>query len=57
VPPGDPAALAGAVRRLRDDGGFSAGLGRLGREFAERNAREVGVDKLDALIKSIAPPG
>jgi hypothetical protein len=57
VPPGDPAALAGAVQRLRDDQNLRAELGRLGREFAERNSRAVGVERLDALVRSIAAPG
>jgi colanic acid biosynthesis glycosyl transferase WcaI len=54
VPPGDAAALAGAVRKLRDDRNLSTELAARGREFAERNAREVGVDTLDRLVTSIA---
>jgi glycosyltransferase involved in cell wall biosynthesis len=54
VPPGDAAALAEAVRRLRDDPTMSSGLAQRGREFAERNSREAGVEKLDALVRSVA---
>jgi glycosyltransferase involved in cell wall biosynthesis len=54
VPPGDAGALAGAVRKLRDDGKLSTELATRGREFAERNAREVGVETLDRLVTSIA---
>jgi glycosyltransferase involved in cell wall biosynthesis len=57
VPPGDATALADAVRKLRDDRSLSSELATRGREFAERNAREVGVEKLDALVRSIAAPG
>jgi glycosyltransferase involved in cell wall biosynthesis len=54
VPPGDAEALAGAVRKLRDDEKLAAELGRAGREFAERNSREVGVETLDGLVRTIA---
>jgi glycosyltransferase involved in cell wall biosynthesis len=54
VPPGDATALAGVVRKLRDDRKLAAELGTAGRQFAERNAREVGVETLDALVRTIA---
>jgi putative colanic acid biosynthesis glycosyltransferase WcaI len=54
VPPGDATALAEAVRKLRDDQKLAAELGRAGRQFAERNAREMGVERLDALVRTIA---
>jgi glycosyltransferase involved in cell wall biosynthesis len=54
VPPGDATALADAVRKLRDDRKLAEDLGRRGREFAERNSRERGVETLDALVRGIA---
>lgn len=54
VAPGDATALADAVRRLRDDRKLAAKLGARAREFAERNAREVGVETLDTLVRTIA---
>jgi len=54
VPPGDAAALADAVRRLRDDSKLAGELGARGREFAERNSREMGVETLDALARTVA---
>jgi glycosyltransferase involved in cell wall biosynthesis len=54
VTPGDPAELAAAVRRLRDDEELRRRLERKGREFAERNSRELGVDTLDELVRAIA---
>jgi glycosyltransferase involved in cell wall biosynthesis len=40
VPPGDPEALAGAVRRLRDDEALAGRLARAGRETYEARASE-----------------
>jgi glycosyltransferase involved in cell wall biosynthesis len=40
VPPGDPAALAGAIRRLADDPALAERLGRAGRAAYERQASE-----------------
>jgi colanic acid biosynthesis glycosyl transferase WcaI len=54
VPPGDATALAGVVRKLRDDRKLAAELGKAGRDFAERNAREAGVETLDGLVRTIA---
>lgn len=45
--PGDPAALAAAVRRLREDPRLAADLGRRGREAAEaRHTWEAVVDRI-----------
>jgi glycosyltransferase involved in cell wall biosynthesis len=54
VPPGDATALADAVRRLRDDRKLAEQVGTAGREFAERNSREMGVEALDGLVRTIA---
>ena len=40
VPPGDPAALAGAVRRLAGDGELAERIGAGGRDAYERYASE-----------------
>ena len=40
VPPGDPEALAGALRRLRDDRSLAEGIGRGGRAVYEERASE-----------------
>lgn len=53
VPPEDPAALAAAVRRLRDDRELRARLAEQGRAFAERNLREDGVDRLAQVLEGV----
>jgi glycosyltransferase involved in cell wall biosynthesis len=50
VPSGDPEALAGAVRRLADDGGLAARLAAAGRETFESHASE---DALGARWRSL----
>ena len=52
--PGDPRALAETVRRLRDDPGRGAELAARARDFAARNLRERGVERLEALLRGIA---
>ena len=48
--PGDPVALAAAVRQLRDDPGLAERLTAAGRAFAAQNLREDGVPKLEAVL-------
>ena len=48
--PGDPVALAAAVRQLRDDRGLAERLTGAGRAFAAQNLREDGVPKLEAVL-------
>jgi glycosyltransferase involved in cell wall biosynthesis len=50
VAPGDPEALAGAVRELREDPGLAAELSRKGREFARAHLREAGIEKLERVL-------
>jgi glycosyltransferase involved in cell wall biosynthesis len=50
VPPGDPASLAVALTRLRDDHDHRGRLSEAGRATAERYGLERMVDALEALI-------
>jgi colanic acid biosynthesis glycosyl transferase WcaI len=54
VPPGDPAALADAVRRLRDTQGLAERLSRAGRELARLYLRDRGVERLEAVLRTIS---
>jgi colanic acid biosynthesis glycosyl transferase WcaI len=54
VAPGDPAALAAAVRRLHDDPALGARLGTAGRKLARAYIRDRGVERLDTLLRSVA---
>lgn len=54
VTPGDPEALAGAVRRMREDPALREELVRNGRAFAEENMRERQVARLEAVLKGAA---
>jgi glycosyltransferase involved in cell wall biosynthesis len=54
VDAGDPSAIAGAIRRLREDPELRRKLGGAGREFAVANAREGGIDALEAALISAA---
>lgn len=54
APPGDPAALASAVRRLRDEGGLRESLATAAREFAAENLRERQAERLEELLESLA---
>ena len=54
VEPGDSEAIAGAIRRLRDDPELRRKLGDAGREFAVANARDRGIEALEgALISAV----
>ena len=53
VRPGNPAALAEAVRALRDDPARRDDLARHGREFAERNSRDLGVERLEGVLSEV----
>lgn len=55
--PGDPDALAAAVRRLRDDAGLRAQLSSAGRSFAAKNLRETHLDFLEQLLARTASRG
>jgi glycosyltransferase involved in cell wall biosynthesis len=55
IPPGDPAALAAAVRRLRDEPQLAAGLARRGRSFAAEYLRERQVERLERILLSLRP--
>lgn len=54
VPPGDPQALADAVRALRDDGELRARLGRSGHEFASGYVRTEQAARMAAVLDSVA---
>jgi glycosyltransferase involved in cell wall biosynthesis len=53
VEPGDPEALAAAVRRLRDDPTLRERLGEAGRAFGADNLRERQARRLGELIESL----
>jgi glycosyltransferase involved in cell wall biosynthesis len=54
VPPDSPEALAGAVRKLRDNPDLGTKLGAEGRLFARRHQREAGVAVMEATITAAA---
>lgn len=54
VSPEDPAALAAAVRRLRDEPQLRASLESRGRELAKRNLREVQGEQVVAILEHAA---
>ena len=53
IPPGDPEALAAAVRRLRDDPALRERLGEAGRGFGADNLRERQARRLGELIEGL----
>ena len=53
VPPGDPAALAEAVRRLRDDTALRERLATAGHAFGAANVRERQVERLGELLQGL----
>jgi glycosyltransferase involved in cell wall biosynthesis len=55
--PGDPAALANAVRRLRDEPGIGEALVQEARRFAEESLRERGVPLLEGILEEAAAGG
>ena len=57
VPPGDPAALADAVRRVAGDAGLRESLQRRGRAFAEANSRDAGVAQLEGVLEQVVGEG
>ncbi len=54
VGPGDPEALAGAVRRLREDAGLRERLVERGRPFAAEHLRERQVERLEQVLVEAA---
>ena len=50
VAPGDPEALAAAVRRVAAEPELRRRLGEAGRAFAAENLREVGVERLESFL-------
>ena len=54
VPPGDSAALAAAVRALRDDPGLRARLSTGGRAFAAEHLRERQMEGLEKVLRDAA---
>lgn len=54
VPPEDPAELAKAVRRLRDDPELGRRLAEKGRELAREYLREDGADRMVDLLVAVA---
>jgi glycosyltransferase involved in cell wall biosynthesis len=55
VPPGNPAAIADAVRSLADDASLREELATRGRAFAQQNSRTKGVDSLEAILEAVLP--
>jgi glycosyltransferase involved in cell wall biosynthesis len=53
IEPGDPAALAGAVRSLREDPQLAAALGGRGASFAAGYLRERQVERLERILLSL----
>jgi glycosyltransferase involved in cell wall biosynthesis len=54
VPPEDPAALAAAIRRLKDHRAAAATMGRRGRAFVVREySRTEQARRLDALLRGL----
>ena len=53
VMPGEPAELAEAVRRLRDDGELRRALVTAGREFATEHLRDHQVERLEGLLRAM----
>lgn len=53
VEPGDPQALAAAVRSLRDDPALRTRMEASARAFGEENSRESGVDRLERLLTEV----
>ncbi len=56
VPPGDAEALAGAIRRLRDEPETGAQLARAGRAFAAEHLREDQIAVLERVLIRVASP-
>jgi glycosyltransferase involved in cell wall biosynthesis len=54
VAPDDPAALAGAIRRVREDGALRSRLAENGRAFAARHRREDGIDRFEQVLAEAA---
>jgi glycosyltransferase involved in cell wall biosynthesis len=54
VPPGDPGALAAAVRRLRGDGALRRRLAAAGPAFARANRRERQAERMCTLVEELA---
>ncbi len=54
VAPGDPQALADAVRRLRDDSLLRTRLSAAGRRFGAANLRELQIEPLEAILTAAA---
>ena len=54
VPPGDPEALAAAIRRLRDDPSSADGLARAGRAWARHHLRERRLEELEGVLVETA---
>ena len=57
VPPGDPGALADAIRRVAADTGMRESLQRRGRAFAEANSRDAGVALLEGVLEGVVGGG
>jgi glycosyltransferase involved in cell wall biosynthesis len=55
VPPGDPTALAAAVRSLRKDRGLGVTLAERGRRFASGYLRERQVEQLVVVLEGVRP--
>jgi glycosyltransferase involved in cell wall biosynthesis len=53
VPPGDPEALASAVRELATDAARRERLAAAARAFGEVNSRERGVERLEAALEAV----
>jgi putative colanic acid biosynthesis glycosyltransferase WcaI len=54
LPPEDPGALAGAIRKLASDDRFSAGVAEQAHRFAAEHLREQQVPKLERILTAVA---
>jgi glycosyltransferase involved in cell wall biosynthesis len=54
VPHGDPVALAGAMRRLVDDGSLVERLGTAARRHAEAHSWQAAADRVEAHLRDLA---
>jgi glycosyltransferase involved in cell wall biosynthesis len=57
IPPGDPEALAGAVRNLRNDPQLAERIAGSGRALARSYLREAQIGRLEGVLAEVAAAG